>query len=97
MHERLLNKMDDDRHAMGQFLLDMSSESESERTLRRTKIIRAAINNELTDRQRAIVIKYFYEHMSALSIAKELGISKATVYKHLRRAREKLMKCAVYY
>ena len=97
MRERSFDNATDSMLGMNSFLLSMSDDREDDRVRRRKKIITAAIEKELTDRQRQVVLRYFYRSMSAGRIGAELGISTATVYKHLRRAREKLKACVVYY
>lgn len=87
----------DKMRGMEKYLEDMGSENSGTEKIKRMKaIIRAAIEKELTERQRMILQKFYRDSMSAAQIAAELDISTSTVYKHLRLARKKLQGCGVY-
>ncbi len=60
------------------------------------RILRNAMKNELTDRQRVCVEKFYIDGQDVPSIAKDLGIRPTTVYKHLKLARIALKKCNDY-
>lgn len=55
-----------------------------------------AIKNELTDCQRNIVEEFYFKGKTVTVIAKEKGINKSTVSRHLQRARVKLERCLKY-
>ena len=54
------------------------------------KYINLSIDNILTEKQRICYLKYITSNHNVTDIANELGISCATVYKHVRIARGKL-------
>ena len=55
-----------------------------------------AIEEELSERERQVVIMRFYKNMRVTDIAKELGITKSAVSKTLNRAISRLFKCLRY-
>lgn len=55
-------------------------------------IIRDAIQNELTDMQRAAVIHVFYERYTHRQTTEIMGVSKSTVDTYICRALAKLKK-----
>lgn len=73
-----------------------SDSSTGEHINKMYRSLKIAAETMLTGRQRDCLELYYDRRFTADEIADELGISKSTVYKHLRRAREKLyglMKC----
>ncbi len=63
---------------------------------RMKRLLKLAIENELTDRQRECINMKFYKGMKASDIANELNIKPATVYKHIRKGIAAMKHCAVY-
>ena len=59
--------------------------SKSEKRKRMEAFLRIAIKNELTERQRTCIYRYYFDRMQP-----------TTVYKHIRLARKALKKCSVY-
>lgn len=55
-----------------------------------------AIKNELTDCQREVVEEFYFKGKTVTVIAKEKGVNKSTVSRHLKRARVKLERCLKY-
>ena len=55
-----------------------------------------AIKTELTDRQREMVTEFYFNGLSVTDIAKEKGLSKSTVSRHLTRSRERLKSALKY-
>lgn len=49
-----------------------------------------AIKTELTDRQRYILTEYYFNGRTMTDIAKEMGITKSTVSRHISRSKERL-------
>ena len=49
-----------------------------------------AIKTELTEKQQYILTEYYFENRSMTDIAKELGITKSTVSRHISRSKERL-------
>lgn len=61
------------------------------------KILHKAIQNELTERQRTCIMKYYYQEMKIKDIAAELGLNNSTISRHISSATRKLRKIAQYY
>lgn len=62
-----------------------------------TAILRSAIKNELTDKQRYCLCEHIYKGRSMKEIASELGVSPSTVTRHIQNARKRLKNVARYY
>ena len=77
-------------------LYNHGSTNRSERE-RMKKILSRAIRHGLTERQRVCVVKYYLEGMKMKDIARELGLSRSTVSRHISAATLKLRKVASYY
>ncbi len=73
-----------------------SGENNNNTIKRMKKLLAAAIQNELTDRQKDCVIQYYYEKRSVKEIAENTGIKPTTVYKHINKARKAIKKCTCY-
>lgn len=58
--------------------------------------VRAAMNEELTDRQRELINLYYIEQMSMTEIAQTLDLSPSTVSRTLKRGRIRLKKYLKY-
>lgn len=69
-----------------------ADETNAELLERMKRALRAAVENDLSARQREVVTMFFFENMKNKEIAKTLGISKSTVSRHLSRAIEILKK-----
>lgn len=70
--------------------------SKSEKRKRMEAFLRIAIKNELTERQRTCIYRYYFDRMHVEDIAAMMGLKPTTVYKHIRLARKALKKCSVY-
>ena len=64
---------------------------------RMKKILHKAIQNELTERQRTCIMKYYYQEMKIKDIAAELGLNNSTISRHISSGTRKLRKIAQYY
>ncbi len=71
---------------------------EEKRTRRKQmeKILKIAIRNDLTKRQRTCIELYYHKNMKVSDIAEQLKIRPTTVYKHLKMARRVLQRAAEY-
>lgn len=62
------------------------------RSLQNSPLIKAALQtaiaNDLTDRQRECVDLYYLRGMTMEETGRQLGIGKATVFRHLQRAKK---------
>ena len=73
-----------------------SAEQKNEKLVRMKKILRTAIINELTERQKKCIELYFFEKMKVSEIAALLDIRPTTVYKHISKAKTAIKKSFVY-
>lgn len=72
---------------------DEDSRQEHDRLLR---LLRQAVQNELTARQAHCVRMYYFENKKQAQIGKELGITEATVSRHIKKARSRLFHALRY-
>ncbi len=73
------------------------NESSSDPKIQRMKkIMKIALENELTQRQHQCIVMRYFENIPVKQIAEKIGISPAAVYKHLHKAMCTFKKCAVY-
>lgn len=56
------------------------------------RALSGVIREELTERQRQILLLYYYQGMTMEQIGKHLGINKSTVSRHLSSAMGKLRR-----
>jgi RNA polymerase sigma-70 factor (ECF subfamily) len=61
------------------------------------KILLNVINNELTPRQKEIVMLYYFKEMDIVAIGKQLGVTPQAVSAAMKRARLKLLRFMQYY
>ena len=60
------------------------------------KRVRAVIRRELTPRQREVLLAHYRQGLRITQIAEQLGVSKSTVSRTLRRAEENLRRFLRY-
>ena len=58
--------------------------------------LRRVIDNELSPKQRDIMIAYYFQDKSVPQIAAERGVNKTSVWRCLRRAEAKVRACLRY-
>lgn len=58
--------------------------------------LKKAIRRELTERQQYILTEYYFKERSMTDIAKELGVTKSTVSRHISRSKERLKQSLKY-
>lgn len=75
-----------------------TTEQESNRAqlLQLQKLLRLAVEQELTDRQKECVMLYFYENLTEEQIGQRLGVGKSTVCRHLQKAKARLYRALKY-
>lgn len=71
--------------------------SDDERLIRLRKILLDVVKNELTVRQKQIIMLYYYKEMDSVRIAAQLGITPQAVSALLSRARLKMFRILRYY
>lgn len=54
------------------------------------KIMRFGIEQELTEKQRKCFLKRYSQNMSVKDIANKMGVTPASVYKHIRKAKKRI-------
>lgn len=54
------------------------------------KVVRSVIENDFSDSERSAALRCWFEGKSAADAAKEIGTSRANVYKALARGKEKV-------
>lgn len=84
-----------DKVSWNLFLCEQQDVSDS-RVQRIKKIIRIALENELTQRQRDCISMRYLENLPVKEIALRMSIEPTTVYKHLNKAVNTLKKCSRY-
>ena len=55
-----------------------------------------ALRQDITERQREYMILYYGRKLSMEAIAKQCGVNKSTVYRTLKRGRQRLYRCLRY-
>lgn len=60
------------------------------------KALCQAIDSELTERQRQMVMDFYFGGETVTAISKKYGISKSTVSRHLSRSKERLKNALKY-
>lgn len=60
------------------------------------KRIQQVIREELTQRQREVLVAYYFQEQTVAEIARERGVNKSTVWRTLHRAEENLRKYLKY-
>ena len=58
--------------------------------------IRNVMEHELTDKQRAAIVGYYFEHKTMEQIGAETGVHKSTVCRTLHRAEQKMRRFLRY-
>ena len=82
------------------FSFDKFSEIEAsidaEQRLSAEKAVVMAIDEELTDRQKEVLLLYYFEGKNIIEIAKMLGVNKSSVSRLLSRAKMRIEKVLKY-
>ncbi|MGN1080470.1 MAG: sigma-70 family RNA polymerase sigma factor [Acutalibacteraceae bacterium] len=68
----------------------------AEQLKRAKKMIKSAMEEELTPLQRETLTEYYFKGKTMAQIAREQGINKATVSRTVKRARENIKKVLKY-
>lgn len=76
-------------------ILESGSEEDSARKLK--KLLLKVINNELTSRQKEIIVLYYFKKLDTVAIARQLGITPQAVSAVMSRARVKMYRIMQYY
>lgn len=76
-------------------ILESESDGDSVRKLK--KLLLKVINNELTPRQKEIIVLYYFKRVDIVTIARQLGITPQAVSAVMSRARIRMYKVMKYY
>ncbi len=76
-------------------ILESDSEGDSVRKLK--KLLLNVINNELTPRQKEIIMLYYFKDIDIVTIAKQLQITPQAVSAVMSRARIRMYRILQYY
>lgn len=82
-----------------QFLLDMTHDAagNAEHLQIAKHALHEILEQELTPRQREVVMLYFFEGKNTIVIAEELHLNKSTVSRTLARAKDRIQKHMRFY
>lgn len=76
-------------------VLESNNDEDSVRKLK--KLLLKVINNELTPRQKEIIVLYYFKKLDIVVIARQLGITPQAVSAVMARARVKMYSIMQYY
>ena len=76
--------------------LNENANNNSELVHRLRQNLARAREQELTRRQKEVLVLYFDQGMNMSQIARELGVSSSTISRTVRRAKRRLYKCLKY-
>lgn len=76
-------------------ILESDNDEDSLRKLK--KLLLNVINNELTPRQKEIIVLYYFKGIDIVTIARQLGISPQAVSAVMSRARVRMYRIMQYY
>ena len=60
------------------------------------KRLRRVIEKELTQKQREVIVAYYFQDMTIPEIAAQRGVQKSSVSRCLRRAEKRVRRCLRY-
>ena len=75
----------------------LSCDEEDDRAARLRRIMLKIINNELTPRQKEIIVLYYFREMDIVAIGRKLGVTPQSVSAVLARGRVRLFRFLQYY
>lgn len=78
-------------------ILGGGSDEEEDSARRLRRVLLNVINNELTPRQKEIIMLYYFKDTDIVTIGKQLGISPQAVSAAMSRARLRMFRILKYY
>lgn len=60
------------------------------------ELLRQAISDDLTERQKQVVLMYYFDGYTMPRISQKLGLNVSTVHRHIKAAKKKLKRCMKY-
>ena len=73
---------------------DMDSEEDGHSRL--VDNLMRCIREDITPRQREVLLLYYFKNMRQIEIAKQLGVARSTVSRTIRRGDQRLKRCLRY-
>ncbi len=96
MRHKFISLSNNAQQKLPYYDFDYSETNDSE-IVKMKKILKNAIVNELTERQRYCICQYYLENTKMKDIASELGVNPSTVTRHIKNAKKNLRRIADCY
>ncbi len=93
---RYIGESEEKEMSLFAFLNNREDGDNDRQRSRMKRILKLAMENELTQRQKDCINMKFYSGMKVCEIADRLNIKTATVYKHIRKGIEAMKHCSIY-
>ena len=77
--------------------LILEEKSDDDERSRLRKVLLKVINNELTPRQKQIIMLYYFQRKDIVTIGRELGVTPQAVSAAMSRARLRMFRILQYY
>ena len=90
----ILNEKIISEESLQRFFTQYNNPSDARKRMK--ELLRRAVEQELTSRQRECIRLYYFERKKVCEIAAMTGVRPTTVYKHLNKARTALKRCTIY-
>ena len=90
-----LGQYEENRFSVDRFY-ENNTKMNNEQRLSAENAVIMAIDEELTDKQREVLLLYYFEGKSTIEIAKMLGVNKSSVSRLLSRAKMRIEKVLKY-
>lgn len=81
---------------MAMYMQRIETDHDGEEHGRLVRNLARCIREELTTRQRDMLLRYYVSGQNQREIAEELGVNKSTVSRTIRRGEERLRMCLRY-
>lgn len=86
----------DYRADMAAYMDYIQGESNAEEHSRLKRNLLRCLREDISPRQRTVLLMYFAKQMSQPEIAAELGVNKSTVNRTIKRGEQRLRQCLRY-
>ena len=80
---------------MAVYAREMSSDNSAQMSRVKRNLVRA-LQEDVTARQRQVLLLYYAEQMNMREIGERLGVDKSTVSRTIKRGEERLRRCLRY-
>ena len=95
MSQHRIISLDNFTESLGSLALYHNT-NDNEHTERIKRVISLVIRNELTEKQRQVLLMYYFDNKNIIEISKELGINKSSVSRLISRAKMRIEKALKY-